>query len=40
MVNVTERAKEVLLQRKPPHLPECAAGLRMVLRRRLPPAGR
>lgn len=40
MVNVTERAKEVLLQRKPPHLPERAAGLRMVLRTAFAPSRR
>lgn len=40
MVHVTERAKEVLLQRKPPHLPEREAGLRMVLRTAFAPSRR
>jgi len=40
MVHVTERAKEVLLQRKPSHLPEREVGLRMVLRTAFAPSRR
>lgn len=40
MIHVTERAKDVLLQRKPPHLAEREVGLRIVLRTAFAPSWR